>query len=337
MASMEVADLSIIIVNWNSKDYLRTCITSIKRSIKKLKYEIIVIDSASFDGCKEMLEMDFPEVRLVQSEINVGFARANNIGIEQASANMLLCLNPDTEVQDDAIEKLYESYQGLLSPGVIGSRLLNSDFSLQMSCVQVFPTILNQVLDAEILQRLFPTNSLWQSGLTYENFNKTVPVEVVSGACMMVNKNAMKHVGMFSENYFMYAEDHDLCYKLKKAGYINYYLPIVNIVHHGGGSSKKARTSFSTIMMRESIFRLLRKTHGNLYGFFYRISLGSVALVRIIFLLIYLPFWLINKNTQMYRDFATKWLSTLSWSVGLEKWVYLYDNLPKNFEIANKS
>ena len=116
--------LSIIIVNWNSKDYVRNCIASIRAHTSSIEYEIIVVDSGSFDGCGRMLQSIYPEVHFVQSNLNVGFARANNLGAESARGRVLLFLNPDTEVMNGAIERLYRNVSSLPDTGVLGCRLL---------------------------------------------------------------------------------------------------------------------------------------------------------------------------------------------------------------------
>src|SRR5262245_55141684 len=135
-------DLSIIIVNWNSREYLRKCMTSISSHAPRLDYEVIVIDSGSFDGCEEMLKEHFPAVRFVQHERNDGFAKANNIAFGASAGASLLFLNPDTEVVGPAIEVLYKSLHSLPDAGIVGARLVNTDGSLQSSCIQALPTIL---------------------------------------------------------------------------------------------------------------------------------------------------------------------------------------------------
>jgi len=149
-------DLSIVIVNWNSADYVRRCVQAIRHNSPAFSYEIVVVDSGSFDRCGEMLNREFPEVRFVQSQSNVGFASANNLGAGLAMGRFLLFLNPDTEVVGDALDKLVKALEQQPDAGLAGARLLNTDGSLQTSCIQSFPTILNQVLDCEWLRRLFP-------------------------------------------------------------------------------------------------------------------------------------------------------------------------------------
>jgi len=323
---MTSADLSIIIVNWNSMDYLRNCIASILANTHNIKYEIIVVDSASYDGCRDMLKNLYPQVHFIQSEYNVGFARANNIGAGYACGTSVLLLNPDTEVRSHAIERLYSCLQTLPHAGIIGCRLLNSDGSLQTSGVQPLPTIANQILDAEILQRWFPKSSLLMSARTFEGATSPVPVEAISGACMMIQREVFDQVRGFSTDYFMYAEDLDLCYKICLAGYTNYYVADAEIMHHGGGSTQHRRSRFSEVMIPESTSRLLRKTHGNSYSAGYRIALSVAAVFRLILLSLCFPATLIKLLAyEWWKGAVDKWFVILRWGLGLEKWVHEYD------------
>jgi hypothetical protein len=262
-------DLSIIIINWNSVEYLRKCLSSVYSQNMSINYEIIVVDNASYDGSFEMVSNEFPSVKFIQSKENIGFGRANNIGATYVEGDVLLFLNPDTEIQSGAISHLYSQLLTLLNPGVVGCRLINSNGSLQKSCVQSLPTIINQVLDAEILRRLFPRSRLWGIAAFYDG-NPVTEVEALSGACMMIRREVFHTIGGFSPDYFMYGEDLDLCFKSRKAGYLNYYVDKAIVVHHGGGSSKKAPSGLSIVRMRKSVKLLLRKSHGAFYSECYR-------------------------------------------------------------------
>lgn len=322
---MKSIDLSIIIVNWNSKDYLKKCIASIVENAKEIPYEIIVVDSASFDGCEQMLQENYPQVNFIQSTRNLGFGRANNLGAKYAQGNVLLFLNPDTEVLNHAIEQLYRYFLELSQPGIIGCRLLNSDNTLQTSCVMPLPTILNQILDVDILYRWFPNSRFWVSAAKFEGSFSPVKVEAISGACMMIHQEVFNQVQGFSNDYFMYAEDLDLCYKTQSAGFTNYYLAGAEIVHHGGGSTQRKRSRFSEVMIPESLSYLLRKMRGSSYSRCYRLALSLAALIRLFLLLFLFPLALIKKQKVDWQDVFLKWIVILRWGLGLEKWVHQYD------------
>jgi hypothetical protein len=319
-------DLSIIIVNWHSADYVISCLRSIYEHTSAISYEVIVVDNASFDGCKERLACEYPGVIYLESMNNLGFARANNLGAMHARGGVLLFLNPDTEVRDRAIDRLYEHFRKLPYPGVVGCRLLNSDGSLQTSCVQSLPTVLNQVLNAELLRRWFPKADLWGTRALFKGGTTPTEVEAVSGACMMIQREVFDHVGGFSSDYFMYTEDLDLCFKTQRAGFHNYHLAEAVIIHHGGGSSQE-KPNFSIVMMRESVARFLCKYRGAFYSSCYKLAMSGSAVIRLILLCTLFPVWLARHRTPGWNRAFRKWFAILRWALGLERWVRRYDQI----------
>jgi len=314
-------ELSIVIVNWNSKELLRQCLVSMEAASFVEKIEIIVVDNASYDGCRELLAREFAKVIFIQSEKNLGFARANNLGFQRSQGRTLLFLNPDTEVVGQSLNVLVNQLHSLPGAGAAGAKLLNSNGIVQTSCIQSFPTLLNQALDTEFLRTRFPSSQLW--GMAPLFFGNNVPseVEMLSGAGIMVKRKVFEQVGMFSEEYFMYAEDLDLCFKIRQAGYKNYYVPSATIIHHGGGSSQSSRSDFSAVMMRESNCRFLTKTKGSTYGMAYCIAMIASAAVRLLFVgLSTLP-KLACRNRSTASCTLHKWLAILKWSLGMQSWV----------------
>lgn len=304
-------DVSIVIVNWNSKDFLAACLRSLERHTHGLTRETIVIDSGSFDGCGEMLAADFPSVRFVQSAANRGFASANNEACRHATGNRLLFLNPDTELESAAVNLMVEHLDRSPDAGAVGCRLLNRDGSLQTCCVQPFPTIVGQLLNSDWLQRRFPRWKLWGMSPLFDAGDAPARVDVVSGACLMLRRAAFERVGGFSEDYFMYAEDLDLCHKLRQAGLVNYHLPHATVRHFGGGSSEKAPSDFSVVMMRDSIWRFLRKSRGAPYGLAYRVSTVISAVSRLALLSV--------RSPLRPGPSARKWRAILAWSIGVRR------------------
>lgn len=309
--------LSIIIVNWNSRDHLRKCLESVFSQTSGIEFEVIVIDSASFDGCGEMLQTHFPRVRFIQSIENLGFARANNEAFLASKGETILFLNPDTEVIGPAIKVLHEHMARLSNAGAVGCRLLNSDRSVQTSCIQPVPTILNQLLDSEFLRAKWPKSRLWGMAPLFALDFSPQPVEAISGACVMMGRSLFEQIGHFSEDFFMYAEDIDLSYKATQAGATNYYIPSATVVHYGGSSTQQAASNFSVVMMREAIWRFLRKTRGNLYGLGYRISMLLSSFCRLSLISLARLF---GKGNSSYA----KWLAILRWSLNRESCVTKY-------------
>ena len=146
--------LSILIVNWHSRDYLRRCLETVAATCADFAPQVIVVDGASFDGCDEMLSREFPAVKFIQSRENIGFGRSNNLGFAEVTTDAVLLLNPDTELRPGAVPRLMSVLDTMPQAGIVAGRLLNSDGALQTSCVQSFPTPLNQALDSGFLRNL---------------------------------------------------------------------------------------------------------------------------------------------------------------------------------------
>jgi GT2 family glycosyltransferase len=310
-------DLSIIIVNWNSKTFLRNCLESLYQHCSELSFEIIVVDNATYDGCSDMLASEFGDVIFIQSDKNLGFGGANNLGARSACGRNLLFLNPDTLFLDNSLPVLCTRLDSLPGAGVVGCRLISSDRTLQTSCIQSFPTILNQVLDSDFLRETFPRSRLWGTEPFLASGATPSAVEAVSGACLMIKKQAFDRVGGFTEDYFMYGEDLDLCFKIMKLGCALYYVPEASLIHYGGSSTQKAGSDFSQIMMRASVYRFLQLNRGLGTASLYRVSMAVASILRILSILLLLPFSR-GRIVRHGTDSLRKWIAILRWSVGLE-------------------
>ncbi len=309
----EPIDVSIIIVNWRSKDFVRQCLRSIEANAGGLTVEIIVVDGASFDGCGEMLAVEFPQARFIQASENRGFGYANNLGAKTARGHYLLLLNPDTELHPEALPRLVATHRAHPRCGLVGPRLLNTDGTLQKSCVQAFPTPLNQALGSEFLLKLMPNSRLWGSARAFASDEPT-PVEAISGACMLIERSLYERLGGFDERYFMYAEDMDLCKRVSLTGHQVFHDPMSLVLHHGGQSSRTQPSRVSTIMMRISLEQYFRIHHGSTAAHSYRFAQLTSAAIRIIIILIRNPF---TSRTQRENSdhTITKWKYVLSWSL----------------------
>jgi GT2 family glycosyltransferase len=277
--------------------------------------EVIVVDGASFDGCDAMLATDFPAVVFIQSPDNVGFARANNLGVRHSQGEYLLFLNPDTLFVENTARSLLEMLEADDSVGAIGCRLLNRDHSVQTSCVQSYPTVVNQLLDSEWLRKKTPKSRLW--GMAALFGTGPSDVEVLSGACIMMPRRVYDRVGGFTEAYFMYGEDLDLCYKVRRAGFRVVYNPATSLVHFGGGSTARTVSTFSVVMMRSSIHRFLTLHRGRGAAARYRLAMLVSALGRMAVLwpLLLLGRQVVTNGTGSWQ----KWLAVLRWSLAREK------------------
>lgn len=318
-------DLSVIIVNWNSKEYLRNCLESLSCWTSNITYDIVVLDGASFDGCGEMLREHFPHVRFVQSQDNIGFGRANNEAFKLARGRNILFLNPDTEIEGSAIETLAVCLSSLPDAGIVGAKLLNSDRSVQTSCIQAFPTILNQFVDSDALRNAFPKAGLWGTGPLYDESQLPQSVDAVSGACLMTKRAVFETVGKFSSDYFMYSEDIDLCFKARQAGWRTYYIPTAVVVHHGGTSSSQTGVSaFSSVMILESRWRFFKRTRPSWYCWLYRAAMLCLSTVRLGIISLGWPLYRLRGNGILFGNQMKKWAARFRWAVGGECWVKNY-------------
>ena len=233
------------------------------------------------------------------------------------SSQYVLFLNPDTKLIGPSINILLEHLKALPDAGIVGCKLLNSDLSVQLSSIQKFPTILNQALDAELLRLRWPHCPLWEIAPLFAAGVGVVKVNIIPGACMLLRREAFEKVGMFSEDYFMYAEDLDLNYKLRDAGFVNYYVGETAIVHHGGrSSSRQTAGQWSTIMKINAMLRLFRKTRGQAYGAGYRAAMGSVAVGRLLALALMAPLGNVVWDRSRLKSASDKWRAVLNWAIG---------------------
>lgn len=304
-------------MNWNSLAYLRECIQSIEEHTKGITFEILVVDNASPEGGVESLKEHFPEITIIKSSKNLGFAGANNLAFRQSRGEFILLLNPDTKLVEPTINVLLTHIKDVADAGIVGCKLLNSDLSVQISSIQKFPNILNQIFDAEYLRLLWPGCPLWNIAPLFSSNVRVLRVDVIPGACMLLRRTVFEQVGMFSEEYFMYAEDLDLNFKLRKAGFKNYYVGETALIHHGGKSSSRQSVSqWATIMQCRAMVRYFRKTHGPFYEWLYQASLFCVAIARLAILGFLSLFGSRLWDRKSLQNSSTKWKAVLRWALG---------------------
>ncbi|MDD5676269.1 MAG: glycosyltransferase family 2 protein [Chitinivibrionales bacterium] len=312
--------LSIIIVSWNCYDYLQKCIASIYRQTQGLEFEIIVVDNASADNTAQRIAAVFPQVKVIQSGGNLGFSRANNLGFAQAAGKYLLFLNPDTQIVDNALFTMVTRFSTLKNAGAAGCRLVNSDLSLQTSSVLPIPTILNQILTVEFLRLAVPHSNLWGTRALFNGERVPQEVEALSGACLMVKREAFEAAGKFNTDYFMYSDDVDLCYSVRQKGYGVYYIGEATVIHHGGKSTNKSGPgNLSVLMMKESTFIFLKKSRGAGYARLYKTCFLGASAARLAVLALVLPLFFIAGKYDSVKHSLRKWVTIFEWSSGLEQ------------------
>jgi len=234
-------DLSIIIINYNVKEFLLNLLDSLRKAVKNISTEIIIVDNDSDDGSVEILREKFPNIKLIANKKNVGFGSANNQALHVAKGKYFLLINPDTIVREDTLLKMLEFFEKTPQVGIAGCKVLNPDGSLQLACRRGFPGPWTSFTKVMGLSKLFPKSRLFaRYNLTFLNENQTYEVDAVSGAFMMMRKEVYEKIGGFDQQFFMYGEDLDLCYRVQKSGYKVYYVHSTEIIHYKGESTKRS-------------------------------------------------------------------------------------------------
>lgn len=312
--------LSIIIVNYNTRELLQTCLQSIFSQTQNIDFEAIVVDNGSTDGSREMLAQSFPQVATIFNNENRGFAAANNQGVRQAKGEYILLLNSDTEIRDDAITKTVAFMDAHPEAGIAGCRLLNSDGSLQRSC-EYFPELRDYFFESFYFDRIFPNSKIvGRFHLTWFDYNRTEKVDHVMGAFLMIRKKTIDQIGLMDENFFFYAEEADWCYRAKQAGWQTYFFPGAEAVHHGGGSADSISPKM-LVQLHESRFKFYRKYHRPPAALAAKIILAMGSIMRI-FLWGFLAIFYIFQNRQNAKKSMKKclaFLAVLGWYLGVVK------------------
>jgi GT2 family glycosyltransferase len=278
-------DVSIIIVNWNTKKLLKDCLTSIYEQTLNIDFEVIVVDNCSTDDSTKMVRAEFPKAILMENETNRGFAAANNQAIATAKGRYILLLNSDTVILDNAIEKTISFADAHPNAGAFGCRVLNPDRTVQTTCF-MFPSILNMLLSSTYLYKLFPGSKFFgREQMTWWNRNDIREVDVVTGCFILVRREAIDQIGILDERFFMYGEETDWCYRMKKNGWKILFTPVGQIIHFGGQSSAKTPVTM-IIQLRLSILKFIKKHYG-------RPSIFLARLLTALFFIVRLPVWFV--------------------------------------------
>jgi GT2 family glycosyltransferase len=310
-------DLTIIIVNWNTRDMLRDCLDSIEKNTENQKVNIIVVDNASKDGSREMVASLFPKVKLINSGGNIGFAKANNLAIPYAETPLILFLNPDTLVMQNSLRGMVDFTRNNPSVGALGCKMKHPDGRVQelllqwyLSPCRVFLTMLLVSGKASYVMRKF---------LPYKDPNKSGYIIKLAGGCLMVRSEVLKQVGCFDDRFFMYGEDGDLCYRIVKGGWKIFYLSEYEIIHLIGGASNNSGNDFSTLMMCESIHKLMGKYYGKYGQISYRAAVCAVAHLRLLVLAVLKTLTLFFSIVDgfNYQKSTHKYINMIKWSFGL--------------------
>ncbi len=255
-------DLSIIIVSYNTRQMLLDCLRSVYASPGQCSLQVIVVDNGSVDGSAGAVRQQYPQATLIESESNLGFSRASNLGMSRADGRYLMLLNSDAEVVGEALGQLLEFADRHPNAGAIGPKLLNSDLTDQ-GVARSFPTPMAAFFGRKSpLSCFWPNNPFTKRYLLgrYHQGDQPFDVDSLSGACLMVPRKAAEEVGLLDEGYYMYWEDIDWCRRLKGAGWRVCCVPAARVIHHEGQSSHKRRDHL-IIEFHRSAYRYYCKHH----------------------------------------------------------------------------
>jgi GT2 family glycosyltransferase len=263
---MPSPDLSVCIVNWNTRADLEQALTSVLDTEPSLNLEVVVLDNASQDGSAGMVRARFPGITLLESDKNLGFARGYNCAADEGAGRHLLMLNPDTIVYPGALDSMVGFLDSHPKAGAVGPRLLNRDGTLQLSCRR-FPKPTAAIFRNTLFGRLAPNNRFTRGYLMTDWQHDTVrEVDWVSGAAICIRREAWQDVGGFDEGFFMYAEDIDWCLRAHQAGWRIWYLPDAAIMHRIGRSSDQ-RPLAMVLAFHRSMARFYRKHYAAQWPF----------------------------------------------------------------------
>ena len=269
--------LSIVIVNYNVKYFLHQALSAVYKSKVDFDYEVYVVDNASVDGSVEMVSQNFPQVNLIVSDKNLGFSRGNNLAIRQSKASYVLLLNPDTIIREDTLQKVVSFMDLHQDAGALGVKMYDGQGHFLPESKRGFPSPEVAFYKMSGLSSIFPKSSIF--GRYYLGFldaDSIHEVDVLAGAFMLLRKTVLDKVGLLDEDYFMYGEDIDLSYRIKKAGFKNFYFPDSPIIHFKGESTKKGSLNYVMVFYQAMIIfaqKHLRNKGGRWYIFLLQLAI----------------------------------------------------------------
>jgi GT2 family glycosyltransferase len=273
--------VSVVVVVWNAQKYVMECLESLQEHCGTVCSEIIVVDNSSTDGTPDLVAERFPEFRLIRNEENVGFAKANNIGIAHSSGEYICLVNSDVKFTQDCISPILQYLERKPEVGMVGPTMLAANGEIRRSTMR-FPTIWNNFTRAFSLDLLFRGSRIF-GGLLMADFDhrRTIPVEVLNGWFVIVRRSAIEKVGLLDPQFFMYGEDVDWCYRFRKAGQRIVFFAEAEAIHYGGASSANAPVRFYLEMYRAT-FQYWRKHRGWLAQKLYLANLAVYHCSRVL-------------------------------------------------------
>lgn len=288
-------DISVIIVSWNARNYLRECLESLALAAPHQTMEVIVVDNASCDGSPQMVRTEFPHVRLIECTENFGFARANNIGIRESHGRYVALINSDVHVLPGCLDQTVGFMDRHSDIGIAGPRILNADRTLQSSC-RKFPSLWNNFCEASGLFRAFPRSSVFSTEhMLYFPHDRVTDVNVLVGCFWVMRREALETVGLLDEAFFIYSEDVDWCRRCWEAGWRVTLYPTAQAVHYRAASSGNDPARFAVEQQR-AVLHYWDKYH----AWPGRLGIRTILLVR------YFVRYLISIASYGWKESDTK-------------------------------
>jgi len=311
-------DVSIIIVNWNTRELLLDCLKSIYHTAAGLDIEVIVVDNGSHDRSSQAVKEGFPQAKLIQNSENKGFARANNQALSNATGRYALLLNSDAKLTDGALTELVNFMDKTPKAGIAACQYINQDGSKQNS-FDSFPSLATELLNKTLLKTLFPQKYPSKK----KDYPEPMEVDSVIGACMIVRKEAIKQVGILDEDYFFFIEETDWCFRMHKAGWKVYHLPEIK-VYHLQGQSKEKNPSKAWIEYYRSSYTFFKKNRSASSYYTLRILRVGKLIINLLLVLLGLLATLgldkgLRRRFRIYRDLLLWHLKLCPASTGLRE------------------
>jgi GT2 family glycosyltransferase len=289
-------DVSIVIINWNTRELLLDCLTSVSQTTAGCTVEVIVVDNGSSDGSPQAVREQFPQVTLIENTENRGFARANNQALTRAAGRYVLLLNSDARLTGGALKNLVSFMDKTPEAGIAACQYLNQDGSKQNS-FDNYPTLSTELLNKTLLKTLFPEKFPSKK----RDYTNPLEVDSVIGACMIVRSETIKQVGTLDEDYFFFIEETDWCFRMKQAGWKIYHLPHIGI-YHLQGQSKEKNPSKAWIEYYRSVYLFFKKHRSPFSYYTLRVARAVKVAINLALVIVGILFTL-GMNKRLLRRF----------------------------------
>jgi len=312
--------LSIIIINYNASHFINQTIKSVLNSKINCDYEIIIVDNNSYDNSVELIEKEFPDLNIIKNTTNLGFSKGVNIGVQVSNATSVLILNPDTIVEENAIQNMYNTLNSSNQISVVGAKIIDPDGKFQLSSRRAYPTFLTSLFQVTGLSYIFPKSKIFgKYNYTYIPEDSTHLVDSVSGACMMFDRRHFDDLGGFDEDYFLFFEETDFCIRTKEVGKKVIYDSSASTIHYRGESMKSAPFNVNNVFLKSLMTFYKKRGSKNILS-----SILIRPFIHLAFTLKKTTFFIKNNIRSIYQSFFDTLSIITAYLVSLPLWYVSY-------------